>query len=157
MIKIIAFRAEHAEELIERGRQDFGSLADADMSLRPYFDVLTEAQDQSYTVVDDGHLVLSAGIFEVWEAMGEAWLLPSQRLLEKPLRAIRVVKPRFEQIIERHGFRRVQATAHADFLRGQRFLEWLGFEQEGRLRKYGPDGADHIIYSRIQLCKQVQR
>lgn len=55
-----------------------------------------------------------------------------------------------DDIAEQNNFVRVQATTHRQFERGRRFLEWLGFEREGVLRNYGPDGSDHIIYARIK-------
>ena len=150
MIKIVDFIAAHAEDLIEQGRQDFGVLADADTTMKPYFEVVAGMPNMAYSMIDDGHLVAAAGLYKVWEGVGEAWLLPSSRLLAKPRKAVKAVRSFLDEISEREGFRRVQATTHADFIRGRRFLEWLGFENEGVLRGYGPDGSDHIIYSRIR-------
>ena len=147
--KVVKFIAEHAEELIERGRKDFGVLADADLSMRPYFDVVAGEDGNAHSIIQDGHLVLSAGVWQLWPGVGEAWLLPSARLLSRPRGPVRIVRRFLDEIAKREGYTRVQATTHADFDRGERFLEWLGFEREGVLRKFGPDGSDHKIYSRI--------
>jgi RimJ/RimL family protein N-acetyltransferase len=45
--------------------------------------------------------------------------------------------------------RRIDATARADFPPAGRMLEMLGFEAEGLMKQYGPDGASHYIYARI--------
>ena len=150
MIKIVDFIAAHAEDLIEQGRQDFGVLADADTTMKPYFDTVAAQPGMAYSMIEDGHLITSAGVYKVWDGVGEAWLLPSSRLLAKPRKAVKAVRSFLDNVSEREGFRRVQATTHADFARGRRFLEWLGFENEGVLRGYGPDGSDHIIYARIK-------
>ena len=150
MIKVVSFIAEHAEDLIQQGHRDFGSLADADTTMKPYYNVVAGQPAMAYSMIDDGHLIASSGIYEIWDGVGEAWLLPSTRLLEKPRKAVKAVRSFLHEISERENFRRVQATVHSDFTRGKRFLEWLGFENEGTLRNYGPDGADHIIYARIK-------
>jgi hypothetical protein len=150
--KVVKFISEHAEELIERGRKDFGVLADADVSMRPYFDVVAAQDGNAYSIIKDGHLVLSAGVWELWSGVGEAWLLPSAQLLARPRGPVRIVRQYLDDIALKEGFERVQATTHADFKRGHRWLTWLGFELEGVLRKFGPDGSDHNIYSRIKKC-----
>ena len=147
MTKIVDFVPEHAIDLIEMGRANFGVLHDADTTMKPYFQVI--AEDSAYTMMEDGHLVGAAGIYRVWDGVGEAWLLPSERLLARPRKAVKAVRQFLDDIAERENFRRVQATTHADFHRGRRFLEWLGFEKEGLLRGYGPDVADHIMFARI--------
>jgi hypothetical protein len=43
----------------------------------------------------------------------------------------------------------VEATVVCDFIPGVQWLERMGFELEGKKRKYGPDGKDHYSYSRI--------
>src|SRR5690606_19986480 len=48
------------------------------------------------------------------------------------------------------GVRRIQATVDAECHRAIRWIERLGFEFEGRLRSYGPDGRDHLIYGRVK-------
>ena len=148
--KGVKFITEHAEELSERGRKDFGVLADADLSMRPYFDVVAGEDGAAHSIIQDGHLVLSAGVWQLWPGVGEAWLLPSARLLARPRGPVRTVRRFLDEIAEREGYTRVQATTHADFERGERFLKWLGFEREGVLRKFGPDGSDHKIYSRVK-------
>ena len=32
---------------------------------------------------------------------------------------------------------------------GEAYAQWLGFEKEGIMRKYGPDGTDYIRYARV--------
>jgi hypothetical protein len=47
------------------------------------------------------------------------------------------------------GVRRFQMSVRADFGPGIRWAKLLGFEPEGVLSKYGPDGADHILYAKV--------
>jgi RimJ/RimL family protein N-acetyltransferase len=53
------------------------------------------------------------------------------------------------RLLSLRSFRRIEASTEADFKQGCRWLEMLDFQSEGLMRKYGPDGADHIRYARI--------
>jgi hypothetical protein len=53
-----------------------------------------------------------------------------------------------EQILKRK-LRRVEITVKHDFEQGKKWAESLGFEQEGLLRKYGPNGEDYFMYARV--------
>jgi hypothetical protein len=53
------------------------------------------------------------------------------------------------RFLELYPFRRVEATAPVEFGPGCKWLELLGFENEGRMRRYGADGADHYRYARV--------
>jgi hypothetical protein len=44
----------------------------------------------------------------------------------------------------------IKETARADAPKARRFLEFLGFEREGLLKAYGPDGADHVLFAKIR-------
>jgi RimJ/RimL family protein N-acetyltransferase len=44
---------------------------------------------------------------------------------------------------------RVQASVHAEDGQAVRFARWLGFENEGLMKKYGPDGSDYYRMARV--------
>ena len=43
--------------------------------------------------------------------------------------------------------RRIDATAREDFPQASRMLEMLGFEREGLMKSYGPDGSSHYLFA----------
>lgn len=45
--------------------------------------------------------------------------------------------------------RRLDATVEAGFAPGCRWLALLGFECEGLMRAFGPDGSDHLRFARV--------
>jgi hypothetical protein len=45
--------------------------------------------------------------------------------------------------------RRIEATVLAGFKPGCRWMDLLGFEREGLMRCYGPDGADYYRYAKV--------
>jgi RimJ/RimL family protein N-acetyltransferase len=49
-----------------------------------------------------------------------------------------------------HNYRRVETAVASDFEQGHRWMSMLGFEREGRMRAFTPDGRDCDLYARVQ-------
>jgi hypothetical protein len=106
----------------------------------------------SWTGVCNDRLVGGCGgIFEVWEGRGKAWaafgVVPERAwpaITEKArstLAAAREV-----------GLCRIEATVQEGFDAGHRWARRLGFvlETPEPMRFFGPDGASHYLYSRVE-------
>lgn len=79
----------------------------------------------------------------------EVWVLLNQKNLGNALTLIRLVKRAMGELMA-CGFGRLQAMANANCEPAWRFLEALGFEREGLLRGYGPNGEDRFMYGRVK-------
>lgn len=102
----------------------------------------------------DGNILLGiAGFWELWDGVGEGWLILTPEGRERPFVTYREIRKRFYQAASELGLRRIQATVRADFEQGCQLVERLGLEVEGLLREYGADGADHWVYARILKCQ----
>ncbi|WP_341713785.1 hypothetical protein [Erythrobacter sp.] len=97
----------------------------------------------AFTGIDNGHLVGAAGIFPLWEGVGEAWLLGADRMKRHPLSAGRMVRRRLHEIANAHGMWRVQAAMRSDWPELARWAKFLGMKHEGTMRRYGVDGQDY--------------
>jgi len=104
----------------------------------------------SMSLVDAGVSKAAGGIIPMWQGVGHAWMLIGEGLTR---RQHGMVFHKAEEMLTvahlSHGLRRIQCDVRMDFAAGHRFALWLGFEDEGVLRRYSPDGADHVMYSRI--------
>lgn len=90
-------------------------------------------------------ILIIAGIAPQWENRATVWSLVSP-MAGKHFRKIhREVKRHLDEA----PFRRLEATVDVGFGPGHRWMKMLGFEMEGYLRAFRPDGADQIMYSRI--------
>ena len=87
----------------------------------------------AFTGFSEKGIIGCAGILPIWKGVGHAW----------------VVMGKDYKIIAGMQFKRVEATVSCDFITGVQWLERMGFELEGKKRKYGPDGKDHYSYARI--------
>lgn len=96
-----------------------------------------------------GHLgalaVACGGTIEVWPKRHLAWCYLTRPAVPH-LRRITRLAAEITALPEG----RVEATVRADFPRGHRWMEMLGFEVETPLlKRYGPYGEDHVGYVRF--------
>jgi len=95
---------------------------------------------------NSGEVMACGGVFILWPGTGEAWLFLS-RLAGYSV--VLSVKKQLEEWMKQYDLQRVQAEVRSDFSAGRRFLEWLGMDLEGTLRKFGPNGFDYAMYARV--------
>jgi hypothetical protein len=90
--------------------------------------------------------VMSCGLIDMWTGRAQAWSLLDVNAKRHMLGVVRA----FDDLLERHPVRRVEAIVASGFLPGHRMIRMLGFEIEGLMRRYLPDGRDAAIYSRVR-------
>jgi len=104
----------------------------------------------SFTLEVDGKVIWCGGIRVFWEGVGEAWCLISDEGARMPKTVFSSIKKILDFVQKDLALHRVQATARIDIPMFHKFLEHLGFEREGVLRKFLADGTDSYIYSRVR-------
>lgn len=107
----------------------------------------------SYTALWDGRIVGVGGASMMWTGVWEFWLILSKDTKLDGVHGIvafDAIKKKVDEIIKDNKIVRAQATARVDFPKAIKMLEALGFEREGLLRRYTPDGASVYRYARIK-------
>jgi len=104
----------------------------------------------AWTGLHQGKPIICAGVFHIAPHIGEAWSVISSDLtqLNKSV-IIRFVKE-VKAGLDRLEYKRIQANTEESFIEARRFLEFLGFKEEGIMRAYSPDGQDSVMYGRVQ-------
>ena len=103
----------------------------------------------AFTAVECGRVIGCAGIVPMWSGVGQAWAVLSDVALAHPIALTRAVERALARIEAEQGFRRVQASVAENHTDGRRWLAWLGFELEGMMCNYGPQGSgDYWLYGR---------
>ena len=139
MPNIVPFKKEHLDkinlmfEMTKSGKESLGS----------YDGVI------GYTGMEDDAVLATGGVHPMWEGVGEAWLLVGKEGYDKPKTVAQWTDYLFQILQEEHKLFRIQASVSALDLTANRYAQWLGFEKEGIMRKYGPDGTDYIRYARV--------
>ena len=140
-MEIITFKAVHAWDFPpQNGFTRAGMLA---MAKR------LEASGPGFTAMDNGTPIGAAGICLYWEGVGEAWTLFSLELKRQPILLTRTVKRVLNDVIKAMDLHRVQIAVRADQEVNKCWARALGFSNPLPLPKYGPDGADYVMYSRL--------
>ena len=102
-----------------------------------------------FAQIVNGEVVAVGGVVILWSGVGEAWAVTSS-LAEKYFVGFhRATIKNLGRIIRKHRLHRLQATVHE---RHEKSLDWvkrLGFEREGVLQAYGPDGGNYFMYARL--------
>lgn len=107
----------------------------------------------SYTALWDGVIVGAGGASMMWKGVWEFWIIltkNSKRGGIYGITALEAIRRKIDEIIEENDIVRAQATVRLDFPKGIRMLEALGFEREGLLRRYTPDGASVYRYAKVK-------
>jgi RimJ/RimL family protein N-acetyltransferase len=100
------------------------------------------------TARDDGVLIGAAGLYIIIPGLADAWLMLCQGLPRRhQLFAARACKRWLVEMAQLYHLRRVQTHVDSLLPVNNRFIQWLGFEVEGRLRHYGEQDQDYVAYA----------
>lgn len=99
-----------------------------------------------FTLEDEGRAIICAGVVEMWEGRGHAWSLIAQDAGAHFVRIVRAMR----HFLDLQDTRRIEAAVGANFEQGHRLMKMLGFEREGLMRAYLPNGQDAVLYGRVR-------
>lgn len=103
----------------------------------------------SWSAEIDGKVVASAGLVPLWPGVAEAWMIPSDKVDRHRIKVARQIRVMFEDVMRRRGIYRAQANLHHNFEKAIRLAEWLGFENEGLMRRFGVEGGDYYRFAKV--------
>ena len=141
-MRIVEYKPEHLHDLMD------GPLNDGAVKNIGYMREWAGELQQpgwSYTLIQNGHIICCAGIVDMWPGVGEAWFIASNKIHENARPFIKFAKTDvMQKVIDENGLWRVQAVCKEDWPAALKFARCMGFEPEGVMRKYGPEGMDYI-------------
>lgn len=134
-----------------RGDTEAVELQSAQQYLRCIVDVradFTELAEQGlvWTVEHDGVILGIGGLEPQWENRATVFAL----LSDDSGPHFKAIHSAVVEFLDNAPYRRIEATVDVGFKQGHRWVKMLGFELEGYMRAYRPDGADMLIYARIK-------
>lgn len=118
--------------------------------MRSFYDQLDLAplaeNGWAWTGETDEGVMAIAGLAPQWENRAIAWAMLSCSIGWDMVHVHRKVK----EFLVKAPFRRIEATVDVGFKPGHRWMKMLGFEPEGVMRAYRPDGGDQVLYARVR-------
>ena len=144
---IVPFRPSHAEKIELKGRDLYheGIVP----GYRAYVARTAEA-GLSWTGIYNEKIVVCFGVRRVWPGVGEAWLLPSPSISDHALSVVRASRMIFADIFKTEAFSRVHISVDSANDSAFKFAKALGFEVEGIMRQFGPDGSNYYMMARLK-------
>ena len=101
----------------------------------------------SYCLLANGEPVLAGGIVTLKWYRGEAWMIPTPFFRNHIRDCYKRIKDMIPRMATEGKFRRIQVTCATSI--SPRFFHHLGFDYEGTMRRFGPNGESCYMYSRI--------
>lgn len=138
---VIEFEPFHAE-LIHVKYEQLGEM--------PHFIDMMESLNNTYawSGVEDGQVIACGGMVPLHPGCGDIWALFSDDFKHHKVEALKALKLHIDNL-QNQGYERLQTTVLSNYKIGKRFVEWLGFKNEGTMRKY-IDGVDYDRYAKIR-------
>ena len=144
--KIVPYKTQHGDEMIEFGLND--KLMDIDATFKENRIDFAMA-GLAFTLLDNNVPICSGGIVPTWLGNAQGWVISSKRIFRNKVKASRLIKQRTDLLCANNKIWRLQTAVKADFKIGIRFAEFLGFNKEGLMVGYGPDKTDYYLMARI--------
>lgn len=131
-----------------------GNINDFDMQLSSFRDwerwcAEWESAGPSYTMFADKEIVACAGVMILPYNIGQAWMIARTTIAKYKKAVYAEVTKRLTEIQKEYKLVRIQALVLPEFEVAQRFVDRLGFEKEGLLKKVGPNNEDFLMYARF--------
>jgi len=145
-LQLVGFMADHANAIIQGGLNDDRNMPPIQVS-QFVEDMCNE--NASFTGVINDDLVACAGVYPVWDGLGEAWFLASHRIFENPITVSRAVRRGLEKIMDENNYHRVQAHVNGEWSNARRWAKLMGMEEEGVMKKFSPDKKDFIRFAKV--------
>ena len=147
MMHVIPYEPDHALRIKIRAEYDGEKREHREWKR---WSIDNQIQGPAWSIMNGEEIVACCGVRILWEGVGEAWLVFSGGVEGHTIEATKIIRRYLRRIIEDQKLRRVQAFTSVNAPKSARYLEVLGFEKEGVLRKLGRDGSDHYCYAIIE-------
>lgn len=146
-IKVIDFHPSHFAlmDTDEYELHHLTSLTDSAAQIQS----LADCSVQSGTFLYEGRILCCCGFIRLWAGVVEGWILPSVYIDTHPISYARKIRQYLDSIMETFNCHRIQSTAINDE-RHRRWMEFLGFNVEGKMVRYTADKRDFLMYARTR-------
>lgn len=121
---------------------------------RQWFDALIILSDHGFTLTDDDdNVCVCMGTAMLWAGVVDTWSLVHPECGVPALTLVRDVRKILEDYCQVYGVHRCNAQSFNDI--EHRWMQLLGFVDEGVKKRYGPQGQDVISMVKWYEAKRV--
>ncbi len=131
-------------EILRTAREDFSGLTDEWL----VYQVLAASGGWGFMALRDGEPIAAAGAWLVWPGVAQVWAVLREAAPEVLAVVLRRLKRGLPEFCQVHKLRRLQAIVDPNG-KNCRLAGYLGLRPEGRMRGYGMDGRDWLLYGKV--------
>jgi hypothetical protein len=144
---MIELREYKPEDYMTIQRRHFDSLTFLNFP-NPNAIALNLFRGPAFTLTN-GQIIGCGGILPLWKGVGEGWVITSDLVEKYPILFAKTVWRKMKELMVRMGLERVQTLVDAEHTVSQKWVERMGFENEGLMHKY-LGGRDFIRYAIVR-------
>ena len=112
-------------------------------------DEVREHPGPSWTLKDEGEVLACFGICNIYGGVGTAWAFVSDKARHHGASLPKAMIAKLKECFDVMKFHRLQTVVRPDMKEYLRFVELIGFEREGLMRKATPRKQDVLLYSMV--------
>lgn len=104
----------------------------------------------AYTIIDNGKIIVSAGVFKLWDGTGEIWIYSGSESYERHRlkHVLRIMRSYLGIFMKQLKLTRIQGGVRSDRPMFIKFAENFGFEVEGEMKKYGKNDENVLMMAK---------
>jgi hypothetical protein len=101
------------------------------------------------TLVHDGKPIAVIGLLHHRQGVAECIMGCTELVKTCPFAFVNTIRALHDEYVEKLGLRRVHITIRSGHKELEKWAKFLGFEEEGLMKKYGSQGDDYHMYARV--------
>lgn len=141
-MKLAPFQIEHLHQIVPRETIRMDQAIAAAIRL--------EGLGPAFTALAGERVIGCGGVIRLWGRVGEGWTILGAEIAEHPVWLHRTVRTMLRDIFDGMGLDRLQVNVLAASERNCRWVNRLGFQPEGLMKRFGPNGEDFVRYAMIR-------
>ena len=113
--------------------------------------IIAQAQQgQAISVIERGKTLGIFGSTPIWKGLDEGWFLVDEAVRRYGIAMTKVAKKWIALKFQKDSLNRLQITVRCDDIRAEKWAKCLGFQTDGVMRRFGPDGSDFFLMSIVK-------
>lgn len=142
---VLPFHRTHLErmEISDDDNRSLDALEDRALAVQGM-----EDSPYAWTVFHQLKPIAAFGVEVKWTGVAEAWMLTGEGARKNPIILTRAARRFFERIGPALNLQRLQIVVSVERSYALQWARFLNFEEEGRMKRYGPEGCDYLMFAR---------
>lgn len=113
--------------------------------------VMTHSAAGGVAMYNDQPLA-ACGVIENWPGVWSPWMFATEGWSKVAPEVSKYAKGYLTVFAENKGLKRAQVFSLAGHSAAHRWLKWLGFKEEARLKSFGRNNETFILFARLRPC-----